>query len=131
MEKGDKSEIFLRKKGFNMTIYIGFSTKTHKKLARIFCKGYKHCTPIVINKNKCEIYQFTNIKDINIICITKRDLKILSAYGWVFIKCYAKKVPSKPLKIRAFTCVQFTKKFCGINKVSIQTPDALLKYLIK
>lgn len=131
METGDKSEIFSRHKGFNMNIYIGFSTKTHKTSARLFCKEYKHCAPVIISKNKCEIYQFTNMKDINIIRVKKRDLKVLSSYGWVFIKCCAKKVPSKPLKIRAFTCVQFTKKICGINKVSIQTPDALLKYLIK
>ena len=112
-----------------MNIYIGFSTKTHKTSARLFCKKYKHCAPIVVTLKECKIYQFTNLYNINIIRITKRDLKILSNYGWVFIKLHTEKIPPEPLKIRAFTCVQFTKKFCGVNKVSIQTPDALLKHL--
>ena len=100
-------------------------------MARIFCRHFKHCAPVVTKKNRFEIYQFTNIKNINIIPIKKRDIKVLEQYGWRFIKYSAKSLPQNALNIHALTCVQFTKKFCGIKKVSIQTPDELLKYLTK
>ena len=114
-----------------MIIYIGFSTKTNKILARIFCHHFKHCAPIVITKNKCELYQFTKPSDITIIPIKKRDFKILEQYGWKFVKYNAKNPNVKPLKIHALTCVQFTKRFCDIKKIGIQTPFCLFKYLIK
>ena len=114
-----------------MITYIGFSTKTHKILARILCHRFKHCAPIVVTKYKCEIYQFTKRKNITVIRIKKRDLKILKAYGWLFVKYPVKDIPQKAENIQAITCVQFTKKFCGIKNITIQTPDSLLKYLIK
>ena len=112
-----------------MIIYIGFSTKTHKILARIICKNFKHCAPVIITKNKCKIYQFTKTNKITIINVKKRDIKILEKYGWQFIRYNTKSVPQNALHIHALTCVQFTKKFCCIKKIAIQTPDALLKYL--
>lgn len=112
-----------------MIIYIGFSTKTHKIFARIICKKFKHCAPVVITKNKCELYQFTNRKNINIIEMKKRDIKILQQHGWIFVKYDIKIAPKHALKIHAATCVQFTKKFCGIKKTTIQTPYDLLKHL--
>ena len=110
-------------------IYIGFSTKTHKLCAYMFCHHFKHCAPIVITKNKCELYQFTKPHQITIITLTKRDLKILESHGWKFIKYSAKKAPQNASDIYALTCVQFTKRFCGIKKITIQTPDVFLKYL--
>lgn len=114
-----------------MIIYIGFSTKTHKIFARIFCRHFKHCAPVVITKNKCEIYQFTRVNNINVIPIKKRDIKILTAHGWRFVKYNIKYIPRNAIHIHALSCVQFTKKFCGIKKATIQTPDSLLKHLIK
>ena len=114
-----------------MIIYIGFSTKTHKIFARIFCRYFKHCAPVVITKNKCEIYQFTRANKINVIPIKKRDIKILTAHGWRFVKHNIKNIPRNAIHIHALSCVQFTKKFCRINKPAIQTPDSLLKYLVK
>ena len=114
-----------------MILYIGFSTKTHKILARIICKKFKHCAPVIITKNKCKLYQFTNSKNINVIEIKKRDLKILQQYGWKFVKYNTKFAPQHELKRKTITCVQFTKNFCGIKKRTIQTPYALWKYLIK
>lgn len=131
MGMGDKSESIFSKKVVIMIIYIGFSTKTHKILARIFCRHFKHCAPIVIKKNNYKIYQFTNRKTINIITIKRHDIKILEQYGWRFIKYNIKSVPQNALSIHTLTCVQFTKKFCRIKKITIQTPDALLKYLIQ
>lgn len=127
MDSGDKSEYVVKR--FTMIIYIGFSKKTHKTLTRVVCRNFKHCAPVVIKKNKYKLYQFTNRKNINIIEMKKRDIKILEKYDWQFIKYNIKSVPQNALNIRALTCVQFTKRFCGIEKITIQTPDALLKYL--
>ena len=129
MDTGDKSEYVFSKKVFIMIIYIGFSPKTHKILAHIICKNFKHCAPVIIIKNKCKLYQFTNRKNINIITLKRRDIKILEQYGWQFVKYKIKSVPQNALNIRALTCVQFTKKFCGIKKISIQTPDSFLKFV--
>ena len=112
-----------------MTVYIGFSIRTHKIFARIFCNKFKHCAPVVVTRNKCEIYQFTKRNKITVIRIKKRDLKILKAHGWLFVKYPVKNIQQKATKIHAITCVQFTKKFCRIKNATIQTPDALLKYL--
>ena len=114
-----------------MIVYIGFSIKTHKILARIFCRHFKHCAPVVITKNKCEIYQFTRANKINVIPVKKRDLKILKAHGWQFVRYNIKNFPKNALHIHAISCVQFTKKFCGIKNANIQTPDSLFKYLNK
>lgn len=112
-------------------VYIGFAKQTNKLMARIICRHFKHCAPIVITKNKCEIYQFTKPTQITIIKIKKRDIKILKKYGWKFIKYQPRIIPQNISKIHTMTCVQFTKKFCGIKKISIQTPDAFLTYLTK
>jgi len=114
-----------------MIFYIGFSPRTHKVIAHIFCKKFRHCAPIISARNRCKIYQFTNPHNITIIPIKKRDIKILQSHGWEFIEHNTKIVPQSALNIRALTCVQFTKRFCGIKKISIQTPYALFKYLRK
>ena len=130
MDVGGKSRYVIYKR-FIMIIYIGFSTKTYKTLARIVCRRFKHCAPVVVTKNKCKIYQFTKTNKITIINVKKRDIKILEQFGWKFVKYSANSLPQNALNIRAITCVQFTKRFCGIEKITLQTPDALLKYLIQ
>ena len=108
-----------------MIIYIGFSSHTHKFISRILCKHFKHCAPVIVSQDKCEIYQFTKPGQITVIPIQQRDLKILEQYGWKFIKYNVNKLNTS--NIHALTCVQFTKTFCNIHKIYIQTPDALLK----
>ena len=110
-------------------IYIGFSTRTHKLYARILCKKFKHCAPVVIHNNKCYLYQFVKRKNIVKIPLTQRDLLILEHYGWKFIKYNAKNAPRNAENIPAITCVQFTKRFCHISKKRILTPDDLFRYL--
>ena len=95
------------------------------------CRHFKHCAPVVVNKNKCEIYQFTQCGQITIIPIKYRDMKILEQYGWKFVRYNIKNLQKNAVGIRALTCVQFTKKFCRIKSLKIQTPDALLIYLTK
>ncbi len=110
-----------------MIIYIGFSNRSYKLFANIICNKYKHCAPVIKNKDCYEMYQFTNRHTITIIQLQKRDIKILKRYGWVFIKYKSKYVCAQ--KTQPITCVQFTKQFCGIHKINIQTPDGLMKYL--
>ena len=110
-------------------LYVGFSTKSHKLYTHIFCKKFRHCAPVVIIDNKCFIYQFTKLNHVVLIPIKKRDIKILQQYGWVFIQ-YNHDVNHLP-QFRGCTCVQFTKKICGIKNIFIQTPDSLFNYLHK
>jgi hypothetical protein len=109
----------------HIMIYIGFSTRTHRLYARILCKKYKHCAPVIIKGNKCYLYQFVNKNNISVINLKPRDLLILQKYGWIFIKydCIFTE------NIKASNCVQFIKKACGINNRKILTPYDLFKYL--
>ena len=111
-------------------MYIGFSNYSNKFYAKIFCKKYKHCAPIQVNKNNATIYQFVRINKIVKINIKKNDLKLLKRHGWIFVKCPAniKEENNTPL---CLTCVQFTKRTCGIKNKKIQTPQKLLDYLNK
>lgn len=110
-------------------IYIGFSTRSHKILARILCKKYRHCAPILIEKNNYILYQFIKYKKIVPIHLKNKDVNILKRFGWVFIKYKTKIIPEHISKTNAVTCVQFTKRILNIKNFTIQTPDALLKYL--
>ena len=103
-------------------LYIGFSNYSNKFYAKIFCKKYKHCAPILVNKNNATIYQFVRINK-----IIKSDLKLLERHGWIFVKYHTNiKGNNSPL---CLTCVQFTKRACGIKNTKIQTPQKLLDYL--
>jgi len=121
----------LKQQDLIMIIYIGFSNRSHKLIARIFCRHFKHCAPVIIDKNKCNIYQFTTINNIKIVPVKKRDLKILEHYGWKFIKYNIKNPHMARFNTHTITCVQFTKCFCGIKNIKIQTPFCLFKYLTK
>ena len=125
---GDKSEKLLDIKGKNM-LYVGFSTKSHKLYTHILCNHFCHCAPVIITNKKCFIYQFTKLNNVVLIPIKKRDIDILKQYGWKFIK-YNRPVTPLP-RFKGFTCVQFTKKICGIKNIFIQTPDSLFNYLHK
>lgn len=110
-------------------IYIGFSKKTHKLYARILCKRFKHCAPVIVRNNKYYLYQFVNRDDIGIITLKRRDLLILQQYGWVFVKCKYKPNLKYTKNNKTLTCVQFTKQMCGITDKKIITPYDLFKYV--
>ena len=109
-------------------VYIGFSTKTHKLYARILCKKFKHVAPVLMTNNKCIIYQFVRFNKVVPISVKKRDLNILTHYGWKFVKYDCEFEPERAIKTKPINCVQFTKCACGIKNIAIQTPDALLRY---
>ena len=108
-------------------LYIGFSNYSNKFYAKIFCKKYKHCAPVSVNKNNATIYQFVRVNKTVKIVVKKSDLKILKRHGWIFIK-YPIKTQETPALL-CLTCVQFTKHVCGIKNIKIQTPQSLLDYL--
>jgi len=110
-------------------LYIGFSSYSSKNYANIICKKYKHCAPIIVNKNKAVIYQFVRINKIVKIVIKKTDIKKLKHHGWTFVKMSV--LPCKKVAWGCLTCVQFTKYMCGIKNIKIQTPLALFNYLNK
>ncbi len=112
-----------------MIIYIGFSKNTHKLYAKILCKNFRHCAPVIINKKDVILYQFVNRKKIVPIQLKLRDINILAKYGWKFIKFKTKSFTPKTIKNKSLTCVQFTKNVCGIKNIFIQTPDQLFKFL--
>ena len=108
-------------------VYVGFSTKSHKIIARIFCKKFRHCAPVYVGTKKCILYQFVSPKKIYPIQIKQRDIKILAQHGWTFIR-YDCKLNLQDAK-HAKTCVQYTKRAIGIKNAIIQTPDDLFRYL--
>lgn len=110
-------------------LYIGFSTQTHRFYARILCRHFRHVAPVLVNKNKCIIYQFIAPNNISLITIKRKDLKILQKYGWKFVKYNGKFAPKHAIKTKPITCVQFTKRACRIKNIAIQTPDALFRYV--
>ena len=107
-------------------IIIGFSNKTSKIIPRLVCRKFKHVAPIVPDKNKLVMYQFVHRKKIEKIVLKYRDLEILKKYGWKFI-CIEPDVKNNFEDMRAFSCVQFTKKAIGIKNPTIQTPWGLYK----
>ena len=109
-------------------LYIGFPNYSKKIHAKIFCKKFKHCAPIIINGDNVIIYQFVHMNKIAKIIIQKSDLKILKKHGWIFIKL-SLNTENIIKKKHYLTCVQFTKDTCGIRNIKIQTPLALFKYL--
>ena len=117
--------------GMFIMVYIGFSTKTHKLMGRILCKHFRHCAPIQITKTQIVLYQFVNKNNIVKIPMKLRDINILRHNGWEFIKYSGKFAPGHELKSKSITCVQFTKHVCMINKITIQTPDALFRFLTR
>jgi len=108
-------------------LYIGFSNYSSKCYANILCKKYKHCAPVIINKKDVIIYQFIRINKVAKILVQKNDIKKLERHGWTFVKIASH--TRETLAEHCLTCVQFTKKMCGIKNITIQTPLALFNYL--
>lgn len=114
-------------------IYIAFSKQTHKLFAKIFCRNFRHCAPMIKTKDKFILYQFIDRNHIAKIKLSKRDLQILVKHGWEFIQYGNKNAPqhAKGIKPTSLTCIQFTKRICGIKNIFIQRPDDLYKYVKK
>ena len=103
---------------------------SHKLLAKMFCKKFRHCAPMIKTKDKFVLYQFVERNHVAKIELSQRDLRILAKHGWEFIQYNAKFAPqhAKGTKTTSLTCVQFTKRVYGIKNIFIQRPDDLYKY---
>ena len=76
------------------------------------------------------MYQFIKRGHVVQISLRPNDIDRLKHFGWKFIKYDAKFAPEIDLQSKPWTCVQFTKQSIGVKKITIQTPDDLLKYLL-
>ena len=113
-------------------IIIAFSPNTSKILPRIFCRHFRHCAPIICDKNDLVMYQFTNKHNITQIHLNHRDIKILQAHDWKFIYISPNNTPAYDFdSAPPFSCVDLSKRVIGIHSIFIQTPHALYKYLVK
>lgn len=112
-------------------IIIAASNKTNKTLSRLLCKNWKHVAPIVANNDKLTLYQFTRAwRHATPIKLQWRDMKILEQHGWIFIPLSYTQTNTNIEKIRAVTCVAFTKRAIGLSDIKIQTPNQLIKATI-
>ena len=109
-------------------IIIAFSNKTSKILPRVFCGELKHVAPITRCCNKMILHQFVRPWKIVQIPIRARDLGLLAAYGWTFIRI-PHIVPNSIEKKHIYTCVQLAKHMIGVRDIRIQTPSALYRKL--
>ncbi len=112
-------------------IIVGFTHQTSKTLPRLLCRNFRHCAPVVPSMMGGEkpfvMYQFVRRGIIAQIPLNMRDMNLLRKYGWQFVHvdtapCCAQK---------GLTCVQFTKRVCGIKSARLQRPDALWRELHK
>lgn len=108
-------------------IIMGFTGRTSKILPRFFCGRFRHCAPIVVCDNgQMILYQFVRRGNVQKINLRRRDIRILSAHGWVFV--YLQLPPPHDFNgCGAWTCVQLSKHAIGMQNRYIQTPDALYK----
>ncbi len=105
-------------------IIIAFSNKTSKILPRIFCRGFKHCAPIIINGDKMTMYQFVCRGHIAEIKLSMRDIGILKKHGWEFVYMPIA-LPHNFDLSGAYSCVCVAKRAIGMRASQIQTPGAL------
>ncbi len=109
-------------------IIIAFSKHTSKILPRILCRRFRHCAPIICDKDNLIMYQFINRHHIEQIRLNQRDIAILRAHGWKFVYI-SPNIKTNYDFTYAYSCVDLSKHAIGIRSVFIQTPDSLYKYL--
>lgn len=113
-------------------IIIAFSAKTSKILPRIFCRGFRHCAPIVPTTNdsgELIMYQFVRPGNIAKITLHLRDIQILAAYGWQFV--YLPIDAPDMTVVNAWSCVALSKYVLKIHNPMLLTPNALHRFLTK
>ncbi|MBR4475362.1 MAG: hypothetical protein IKP05_01620 [Alphaproteobacteria bacterium] len=112
-------------------IIIAFSENTSKILPRILCRRFRHCAPIICNRNNLIMYQFIRHNKIEQINLRTRDIAILRAYGWRFVYIPSDIQLHTNYLLNAYSCVDLSKRTIGMKSVFIQTPNALYKYLTR
>ncbi len=111
-------------------IIVAASKKTTKILPRLFCKKWKHVSPIIVKRKQLTLYQFTHpYRCATPIQLQWRDIRILKRHGWIFIPVANTPKNIDIRRLRTITCVDFTKRIIGIKDFRIQTPNRLIKRL--
>ena len=112
-------------------IIIAFSENTSKLLPRILCRRFRHCAPIICNRNNLIMYQFVHRNKIEQICLRTRDIALLRAHGWHFVYLPTDIQIHDHCLLRAYSCVDLSKRAIGMKSLFIQTPLALYKKLTR
>ena len=112
-------------------IIIAFSENTSKILPRMLCRHFRHCAPIICEKNDLVMYQFITRNNIAKIHLQPRDIAILRAHGWKFVYMSPNAHPSGFGSAPPYSCVDLSKRALGIKSIFIQTPYDLYKHLVK
>jgi len=112
-------------------IIIAFSENTSKILPRIICRRFRHCAPIICNRNNLIMYQFIRHNKIEQINLRTRDIAILRAHDWHFVYIPSDIQLHTNYLLNAYSCVDLSKRAVGIKSIFIQTPTALYKYLTR
>ncbi|MBQ2017775.1 MAG: hypothetical protein II208_04615 [Alphaproteobacteria bacterium] len=110
-------------------IIIGFTNKTSKILPRIFCRKFRHAAIILPDGDRFVMYQFVRRRQIVLIQLKARDIKILIQHGWDFILTEQYVITKDCAHMHVFTCVQLAKEAIGMRNIWIQTPYALYRKL--
>ena len=110
-------------------IIIGFTNKTSKILPRIFCRKFRHVAIILPDGDGFVMYQFVRRRQIVLIPLKARDIKILMQHGWDFVLTEQHVMTKDFANTHVFTCVQLAKKAVGMRNIWIQTPAALYRRL--
>lgn len=110
-------------------IIIGFCRKTSKILPRLLCRDMRHCAPIIPTRDGYILYQFVKHGQIYKIKLRKNDLARLQHFGWRFIM--VRRRAHLATIHRAITCVALVKRVINLRAPLIQTPDQLMRALVR
>ena len=117
-----------KEKDFIMII-IAFSKNTSKILPRMLCRRFRHCAPIICNGHDLVLHHFIRHNHIEQIHINPRDIEILRTHGWEFIYVSPTINTNHFDYMRAYSCVDLSKRAIGLKSIFIQTPYGLYKHL--
>lgn len=121
---------------------IGFSQKTSKTLARIFCRHFRHCIVLfpadtVMGMTARGTYILIQIgtDGVRLIQVGTPEIRKLKSAGWTFLAIpsdtHVPQLKHHWARPGLLTCVGFAKRALGIKNPFIWTPDQLYRYLNK
>lgn len=118
---------------FYQTLYVVFQNETSLWWLRLLRPGFRHCYILVplSDGQWLELNPASNFFYFTIHRFGKGYdyLNSLSENGCAVVSARVKIVPSRPLPLFLFNCVEFVKHALGINNRRIITPYQLYKYL--
>ena len=114
-----------------LQIWIGFSRDTEVKSLKLLCRHFRHCfatikTPqgwVLVDPLSCflELSIFSNDPQFDV-------PGYLTRQGYTVVQAYPQRLYT-PAPLAFISCVGVLKRFLGIRKRLLLTPDQLFKYL--